>query len=411
MEDEVQQTQKKIRWMQTNAHKYKCLSILVTVYHRERMTSVRCDGWTHFFFYFFSLSPSPTKRDHQFFFLMALVIDQHELSLWKRLIHGIENNDTEKVRQSLDEGDPSVLFSRTQNHVVLTKPGMFGDELDHVNALQLAILKNKELIALMIIEAVCKNQSTKTQCLNHRCANGNTALHFAAFQNMHEIIVMLLKAGANPYVRNDQRLRPLDCSHEEESVLALTSQVRPYSPPATSFSSVLLQKAASCQLQQQPPHTPPDITSTIPQDYFDAPPKSTRPRSKDSSISIPTPPPSPTRTCTHPTTPTVDNGPRRTRFTLQSVFIDSCMNGDIDTVQDALSRGAKINSRHGANDKSPLMIALVNDQENVARLLLSHQDININYQDCNGKYKNRRFRYNAHLKKKECSSFSLWNHL
>jgi Ankyrin repeat len=316
---------------------------------------------------------------------MALPIDQHEMSLWKRLIHGIENNDAEKVRQSLDEGDPSVLLSHTQHHVVLTNPGMFGDELDHVNALQLAILKKKELIALMIIEAVCKNQSTKSRCLNHCCAKGNTALHFAAFQNMHEIIVMLLKAGANPYIRNDQRLRPLDCSHEEEAVLALTSQVRPYSPPASSFSSVLLQKAASRQ-QQQPPHTPPDITSTIPQDYFDSPPKSTRPRSKDSSISIPTPPPSPTRTCNNLTPTVVNNGARRTRFTLQSVFIDSCMNGDIDTVQDVLSRGAKINSRHGANDKSPLMIALVNDQEDVARLLLSHQDININYQDSNGKY-------------------------
>ncbi|KAI9276200.1 ankyrin repeat-containing domain protein [Umbelopsis sp. AD052] len=310
---------------------------------------------------------------------MALLIDQHEQSLWKRLTHGIEHNDAEKVRQTLDEGDPSVLLSHTQDHVVLTNPGMFGDELDHINALQLAILKNKELIAFMIIEAVCKNQSTKSQCLNHRCAKGNTALHFAAFQNMHEIINMLLKAGANPYIRNDQRLRPLDCSHEEEAVLALTSQVRPYSPPASSFSSVLLQKAAS---RQQPPHTPPDITSSIPQDYFDSPPKSTRPRSKDSSISIPTPPPSPTRTCNTPTV--VDNGARRARFTLQSVFIDSCMNGDIDAVQDTLSRGAKINARHGANDKSPLMIALVNDQENVARLLLSRQDININYQDSNG---------------------------
>jgi hypothetical protein len=318
---------------------------------------------------------------------MDHLINQYESSMWNRLINGIENNNTEKVRLSLDEGDLTALFGQTQNHVVLTKPGIFGDELDHVNALQLAILRNKELIALMIIEAVCKNQSTKSRWLNHRCAKGNTALHFAAYQNMSEIIVMLLKAGANPYVKNDQHLRPLDCSYDDEAVHALTSQVRPYSPPASSFSSVLLQKAASHQHHYQAPHTPPDTTSTISQDYFDSPPKSTRPRSKESSISIPTPPPSPTTTCDNPTT-TADNGTRRTRFNLQAIFIDSCMNGDLETVQDALSRGAKINSRHGANDKSPLMIALLNDQENVARLLLSRQDINVNYQDGNGKYIN-----------------------
>lgn len=320
--------------------------------------------------------------------LMKLA-NKNEISLWKRLVNAIEKDDAEKAHQILDtSADPSVLFSHTQNHVVLDHlAGMFGKELNHINIIQLAILENKHEMALMLIEALCKDGATTTtikRCLNHRCADGNTALHFAAFQNMPLVISALLKKGANPYVGNDQRLRPLDCSHDEEAIQALSSRQVP-TPPADStaatFPSVLLLKAASQLQLQDRPHTPPD-TSSIPQDYFDSPPKSTRPRSKDSSISIPTPPPSPTRTSVNALT---DTGKRRIRFTIQAVLIDGCINGDIASVQEALSFGAKINSRHGAYDKSPLMVALLNDQENVARLLLTHQDLNINYQDSNGK--------------------------
>ncbi|GAB5586039.1 hypothetical protein Unana1_00939 [Umbelopsis nana] len=311
------------------------------------------------------------------------LVNKNETLLRKRLVNAIDSNDGEKAQQILSQADLSVLFSHTQTHVLMDHPlvSLFGDELDNVNILQLCILKNNHDIALMLIEAVSKDATQKARCLNHRCANGNTAIHFAAAHNMHTVIVSLLKEGANPYLKNILRLRPVDCTRDERVIQALTDtsrQVRSNSTTA-GFSSVLLQKAAQQQQQHHDrPHTPPD-TSCNPQDYFDCPPKSTRPRSKDSSISIPTPPPSPTRTSI-----VSDTGKRKTRFTIQAVLIDGCDNGDVPSVQEALSLGAKINSRHGAYDRSPLMVALLNDQENVARLLLNSQDLNINYQDTNG---------------------------
>jgi ankyrin repeat protein len=310
-----------------------------------------------------------------------------ELSSWKRLVNAIENGNVDKVSHVLDTIDPSLLLSHTHSHVELEHPAsrMFGTELRNVNALQLAIIRGYTPVAVLILETICKKNATlKSRFLNHTCADGNTALHFASFQNMTLLVVSMLRFGANPYAKNDKKLRPLDCTYDEEVFQALMmSQDFSKSAPSTSFNSVLLQKAASQKTTSQDlPHTPPD-TNNIPQDYFDTPPKSTRPSSKESSISIPTPPPSPTTTNqSDPNALSV--GKSKTRFCTQAVLIDGCINGDTDSVQDALKNGAKINLPHGAYDKSPLMIALINMQEEVARVLLSSDDLNINYSDSNG---------------------------
>lgn len=311
-----------------------------------------------------------------------------ELSSWKRLVNAIENGNVDKVSHVLDTTDPAILLSHTQSHVELEHPAsrMFGTELTNINALQLALIRGYSPVAVVILDYICKKNATlKSRFLSHTDADGNTALHFASFQNMTLLVVSMLRFGANPYTKNDKKLRPLDCTYDEEVFQALMmSQDLSKSAPTTSFNSVLLQKAATQNTAaQELPHTPPD-TNNIPQDYFDTPPKSTRPTSKESSISIPTPPPSPT------TTSQCDNnrhstlGKTKTRFCTQAVLIDGCINGDTDSVQDALKDGAKINSPHGAYDKSPLMIALINMQEEVARMLLSSSDLNINYADSNG---------------------------
>lgn len=319
-----------------------------------------------------------------------------ELSSWKRLVNAIENGNVDKVSHVLDTTDPAILLSHTQSHVELEHPAsrMFGTELTNINALQLALIRGYSPVAVVILDYICKKNATlKSRFLSHTDADGNTALHFASFQNMTLLVVSMLRFGANPYTKNDKKLRPLDCTYDEEVFQALMmSQDLSKSAPTTSFNSVLLQKAATQNTAaQELPHTPPD-TNNIPQDYFDTPPKSTRPTSKESSISIPTPPPSPT------TTSQCDNnrhstlGKTKTRFCTQAVLIDGCINGDTDSVQDALKDGAKINSPHGAYDKSPLMIALINMQEEVARMLLSSSDLNINYADSNGEWSEERKR-------------------
>ena len=61
-----------------------------------------------------------------------------------------------------------------------------------------------------------------------------------------------------------------------------------------------------------------------------------------------------------------------------------CMNGDVAGLRDAIEGGADVNLRSIAEGKTPLMMALWNNQNLVVEMLIEMDEVDVNCEDYNG---------------------------
>ncbi|KAI9207888.1 uncharacterized protein BJ171DRAFT_596312 [Polychytrium aggregatum] len=117
---------------------------------------------------------------------------------------------------------------------------LLGQSVENLNAIQIACILGDEEIASDILEFVVRiteeieARKVLYEFMGRVWGNGNTVLHLASFLGMCELVARLLELGANPNKKNERQYKPVDCTNDNETLLAFNNVTEAPRPPAGS---------------------------------------------------------------------------------------------------------------------------------------------------------------------------------
>ncbi|OBZ90743.1 hypothetical protein A0J61_01196 [Choanephora cucurbitarum] len=177
--------------------------------------------------------------------------------LWKTIQLLIQTNNRDEFRKLCGDSikQPHVvrviLSSRLSNNPLVYKSTITIDRrltdkfgkltATDLNALELALLQKHEHLAYILLQTLRQHAtpSESKQFLNHQWGKqGNTALHLAAFWGMSKLVRLMLDMEADPFVKNNRQLRPIDCTTHSDTIQLLEQK-----KTVTKRPSLLLRKA------------------------------------------------------------------------------------------------------------------------------------------------------------------------
>lgn len=108
--------------------------------------------------------------------------------------------------------------------------GLLGASVSPLNFLQIACILGEVDIAMMILQFVYKHTHRGQKLLlfefiGKKWGDGNTSLHLAAFQGMHDLVEKLLDYGAHVDKRNALGYKPVDCAADDETLQVIKNYV------------------------------------------------------------------------------------------------------------------------------------------------------------------------------------------
>ncbi|KAI8380867.1 hypothetical protein BD560DRAFT_432058 [Blakeslea trispora] len=179
--------------------------------------------------------------------------------LWKTVQLLINTNNRDEFRKLCgDEIKQShvvrvILSSRLSNNPLVYKSTITIDHritdkfgklsVTDLNALEIALLQKREHIAYILLQTL-KQHASPSECkqfLNHQWGKqGNTALHLAAFWGMSKLVRLMLEMEADPFVKNNRQLKPIDCTTHSDTINLLEQKKQ---KTVTKRPSLLLRKA------------------------------------------------------------------------------------------------------------------------------------------------------------------------
>lgn len=136
----------------------------------------------------------------------------------------IENNDLSGVGDFLSENEELITAKREKSseydsEIELHAAAALGEDTAGMNCLQFAMncYCDKEMIDFLLEEMPKDN-------IDDHWGQNNTALHLAAFLDDPRFVEALLETGADPLVKNDIGLTPMDIADKELKALFVVSK-------------------------------------------------------------------------------------------------------------------------------------------------------------------------------------------
>jgi ankyrin len=124
------------------------------------------------------------------------------------LIHAIRIDDNKKIISILKKKDFSMNSTSPSGHNVLMLASYYGSPY---------------IVNLLLDYDI--------SIIDNKSRAGFTALHFAAQEGHKEIIKLLLKRGANPYIKNTREETPFNISKDIDTMKVFIDFVEGYNCP------------------------------------------------------------------------------------------------------------------------------------------------------------------------------------
>ncbi|KAI8084246.1 uncharacterized protein B0P05DRAFT_466725 [Gilbertella persicaria] len=186
--------------------------------------------------------------------------------LWKTIQLLINTDNRDEFRKLCGDSvkQPHVvrviLTSRLSNNPLVYKSTITIDRrltdkfgklsATDLNALEIALLQKHDHVAYVLLQTL-KQHATPMECkqfLNHQWGKqGNTALHLAAFWGMSKLVRLMLEMEADPFVKNNRQLRPIDCATHPDTITLLEQKNQ--QTIITKRPSLLLKKAEKTMMR------------------------------------------------------------------------------------------------------------------------------------------------------------------